>query len=186
MNISDEREILKKRLMNKKHRNAFVSAYIDETIPFQIRALREQDERGWTQEELASHANMKQERISTLENPNYASYSLRILKQLAAAFDVALIVRFVPFGELAEWKLNLSSKSLEVPSFNNDRYFQAKKEASGGYNQYTKIPISKEALKNVFFIKDLERKLNIFSPKYFYSPITKGCLIFLLIKKEGE
>ena len=90
-----------------------------------------------TQEELAFHANMKQERISTLENPNYASYLLRILKQLAAAFDVALIVRFVPFGELAEWKLNLSSKSLEVPSFNNDRYFQAKKEASGGYNQYT-------------------------------------------------
>jgi transcriptional regulator with XRE-family HTH domain len=124
VNISDEREILKKRLRDKEHRDAFVSAYTDETIPFQIRALREQEDRRWTQEELASRAGMKQERISTVENPNYGSYSLRILKQLASAFDVALVVRFIPFSELAEWKLNLSSKSLEVPSFDEEDYFK--------------------------------------------------------------
>jgi len=126
VNINQEREILKKRLRNKEHRNAFVSAFIDETIPFQVRALRDQQDRQWTQEKLAFQARMKQERISTLENPNYGSYSLRTLKQLASAFDVALVVRFIPFSELAEWKLNLSHKSLEVPSFDQEDYFKEK------------------------------------------------------------
>ena len=128
MTIDQERDELKQRLRSsKERRDAFVSAYVDETIPFQIRALRDQQNRRWTQQELAERAGMKQERISTLENPNYGSYSLRILKQLAAAFDVALIVRFVPFSELAEWKLYLSSDSLQVPSFEQENYFKETK-----------------------------------------------------------
>ena len=128
MNIDRDKEDIKKRLQNKERRDAFVSAYTDETIPFQIRALREQVSRKWTQEDLALRAGMKQERISALENPNYGSYSLRTLKQLASAFDVALIVRFVSFGDLAEWKLNLSSESLEVPSFDKDPYFNEQQD----------------------------------------------------------
>jgi transcriptional regulator with XRE-family HTH domain len=124
VSIDQERKDLRKSLSNKDRRDAFVSAYIDETIPFQIRALREQADRNWTQEDLATQAGMKQERISTLENPNYGSYSLRILKQIAAAFDVALMVRFVPFSELAEWKLHLSSGSLDVLSFDRESYFR--------------------------------------------------------------
>ena len=126
MNTDQEREALKQRLKDKECRDAFVSAYVDETIPFQIRALRDQESRKWTQQDLANRAGMKQERISTLENPNYGSYSLRILKQLAATFDVALMVRFVPFSDLAEWKLHLSSDSLEVQSFDQEDYFKEK------------------------------------------------------------
>lgn len=126
MSIDQEKEELKQRLKDKECRDAFVSAYVDETIPFQIRALREQESRKWTQEDLATRTGMKQERISTLENPNYGSYSLRILKQLAVAFDVALLVRFVPFSDLAEWKLHLSSGSLEVQSFDQEDYFKEK------------------------------------------------------------
>lgn len=54
MNTNHEREALKKRLMNKKNRDAFVSACVDQTIPFQIRALRFAEERNWTQKELSS------------------------------------------------------------------------------------------------------------------------------------
>lgn len=126
MNINQEREALRSRLQSKKHRVAFVSATVDQTIPFQIKALRLAKERNWTQEELAQRAGMKQERISTCENPSYGNFSLRTLKQLAAAFDVALIVRFAPFGELAEWEINMSSESLEVPSFDQEDYFKEK------------------------------------------------------------
>lgn len=118
------RQKLRQSLRDKKRRDAFVSAYTGQTIPFQIRALREQEDRGWTQEELAAKAGMKQTRISVLENPNYERYSLKTLKQLASAFDVALMVRFVRFSELAEWTLNLSSGSLEVPSFEQEDYFK--------------------------------------------------------------
>src|SRR5262249_31523322 len=66
-------------------------------IAQQIRALREQ--RGWTQATLAGKAQMKQSRISTLEDPNYSSWSVTTLKRLARAFDVALAVEFRAYGK---------------------------------------------------------------------------------------
>lgn len=124
MNTSQEREALKKRLHNREHREAFVSACTDQTIPLQIRALRLAKDRNWTQEELAKRACMKQERISACENPNYGKFNIGTLKQLAAAFDVGLIVRFAPFSELIEWEVNMSPESIEVPSFDQEDYFK--------------------------------------------------------------
>lgn len=124
MTIDQELEEIRERLKNKEHREAFVSASVDQTIPFQVKAMRLAKHRNWTQEDLALRAGMKQERISTCENPNYGNFSLRTLKQLAAAFDVALIVRFAPFSELVEWEVNMSSSSLEVPSFDDEPYFK--------------------------------------------------------------
>ena len=128
MTTNYEREALIKRLRSKKHRDAFVSAYVDKTIPFQIRALRLTEERNWTQKELASRAGMKQERISVCENPNYGRFSLQTLKQIAAAFDVALIVRLAPFSELVEWESNLSPESLEVKNFDKEEYFKEREQ----------------------------------------------------------
>jgi transcriptional regulator with XRE-family HTH domain len=144
--MEQEREALKKRLKSKEHRDAFVSAYVDQTIPFQIRALRLSKQRNWTQEQLATEAGMKQERISALENPNYGQFSLKTLKQLASAFGVALIVRFASFGELAEWEINLSSESLEVPSFNQDPYFQEKEGPTTITTDQKYTKISSDAL----------------------------------------
>ena len=107
VNIDRERQELSQRLKSKERRDAFVSASVDETIPFRSEPCENSRiESG--RRRLATRTGMKQERISTLENPNYGSYSLRILKQLASAFDVALMVRFVPFSQLVEWKLHLS------------------------------------------------------------------------------
>lgn len=110
------------QLKDKKYRDAFVSEHIATGIPFQIRAIRKKIP--WTQKELAEHAGMLQERISLAENPNYARFNIQTLKKIASAFDVALIVRFVPFGELVKWELNLSSESLGPVSFEEDPYFQ--------------------------------------------------------------
>jgi transcriptional regulator with XRE-family HTH domain len=174
--ITNERELLKKRLKDKEHRDAFVSAYTDETIPFQIRAMREQKDRNWTQEDLATRAGMKQERISTLENPNYGSYSLRILKQLATAFDVALMVRFVPFSELAEWKLNLSSESLEVQSFDQEDYFKDKTENEVGTNlleQYYSIKVSTQSDEEQKLLPFIKKSIGI-EREFNYKPDVGG------------
>ncbi len=121
MNTMKRRENIIKELKDKQYRDAFVSSHIDIGIPHQIRALR--DQRKWTQHELAQHAAMKQERISVLENPNYGKYTLQTLKKIASAFDIALIVRFVPISDLVKWELNLSPEVLEAVSFNEDCYF---------------------------------------------------------------
>jgi transcriptional regulator with XRE-family HTH domain len=119
--LNREKEAIKSRLQSREHREAFVSACVDQTIPFQVRAIRLAKK--WTQKDLANKIGMKQERISTCENPNYGNFSLRTLKQLAAAFDVALIVRFAPFSELVEWEVNISPQSLELPSFEQEEDF---------------------------------------------------------------
>ena len=111
-------------LRDKEYRDAFVSEHIDTGVPFQIKALREQRE--WSQKELGKKANMHQERISVIEDPSYGKFTIATLKKLASAFDVGLVVRFVPLSDLVEWELNLSSESLKVLSFSEESYFKSR------------------------------------------------------------
>ncbi len=85
--------------------------------------------RGWTQEELAQASGKVQETISQLENPNYGSYTLKTLQRLAEAFDVALIVRFVPFSDLVDRMANLSPEDMAVPDYNHDLCRREEREA---------------------------------------------------------
>ena len=104
-------------LKDKEYRSEYVSSNVDVGVASQIRALREQRE--WNQTKLAKEAKMHQERISALENPSH-SPTLATLKKLANAFDVGLIVKFIPFSELVEGKLDMSSKSLNALSFDEE------------------------------------------------------------------
>lgn len=119
MNIR-RRDKLIELLKNKEYRDAFVSEHIDTGLPFQIKALRE--EREWSQEKLGNKAGMHQERISALEDPNYAKFTLKTLKRLASAFDVALMVVFVPFSKLLDWESNLSPEALQAVAFEEDKF----------------------------------------------------------------
>ena len=115
------------KLKDKEYRDSYVLSNIYNGIATQIKALREQKE--WTQKELGEHAdNMKQERVSVLENPNNSSVTINTLQRLASAFDVALMIRFVPFSDLAKWSLNLSPDSFKVKNFDEDEYFHNKPE----------------------------------------------------------
>lgn len=122
MNTIKRREKLASELLNKEYRDAFVSEHIDTGIPFQIRALREQ--RGWTQKELANRAGVTQVWISKVENPNHSGFSIKTLLKLASAFDIGLIVRFVPISNLVKWELDLSPDALKAVSFDEDHYFR--------------------------------------------------------------
>jgi transcriptional regulator with XRE-family HTH domain len=112
---SDEYGELMGRLADEEYRREFASEYIGTGLAYQIRLLREG--RGWTQKELAQRTGQAQGTISQLESPNYGRYSISTLKRLAAAFDVALLVRFAPFSELAHWMLHLTPQRLAPPSF---------------------------------------------------------------------
>jgi transcriptional regulator with XRE-family HTH domain len=103
-------------LKERAYRALFVETQIETVIPFQIRALRAS--KGWTQKELAEKAGMAQGRISLLESVNYeGAVNVKTLVKLANAFDVGLIVRFVPFSEIAEWSIKISSAHHNVPDF---------------------------------------------------------------------
>lgn len=123
-----EKSELVQELHDKATRDAFVSSQMSIPLAFQILALREQ--RGMTQKQLAEKAGMLQPRIAAMERPSGSEPNLRTLKRLASAFDVALVVRFVPFSELVEWAETFSPDTFVVQSFDDDPGFHEREAAS--------------------------------------------------------
>ena len=106
-----------RKFFRKRYRDVFATS-ITGTTAAQIRLMRERRE--WSQQELAEKVGMGQARISLLENPNYENPSLSTLKRIANAFDVALVVRFMPFSKFFAMLDNETSETLAVPSFENE------------------------------------------------------------------
>jgi len=112
-----KRQQVLRSLEDREYRREF-AADVGTGLAFQVRLLREA--RGWTQEELAHQMGKRQETICQWENPNYGRYTLKTLNELAAAFDVALLVRFAPFSELVDWSISLTPERLAPPSFDDE------------------------------------------------------------------
>ena len=89
-----------------EYRSAYVDAMVSNSIAFQIRAMRQK--RGLSQQQLANLLQTTQNAVSRIENPDYGRASVATLKSVARAFDVALLVKFVSFGELAHVFLHIS------------------------------------------------------------------------------
>jgi hypothetical protein len=64
---------------------------------------------------------MLQPRISAMESPGETKFNLETLRRLASAFDVALIVKFVPFSELVGWSETFNPDTFVIPSFDAER-----------------------------------------------------------------
>jgi len=121
-NLNSRHSLLQRLGRGRGVRARFVESHISKSIAFQIRALRERE--GWSQQTLAEKIASNQNAIYRAENPNYGKQTITTLKKIAAEFDVALVVRFVPFSELIDWasgtpRVNdgLNSESLDVPNF---------------------------------------------------------------------
>ncbi len=108
-----------RKLETKEYRDGYTQAQLSIEVPFQIRALRKA--RGWTQAQLAERCGIPQARISHIEQPGRDPLSLRTLYRLSAAFDVGLLVEFVPFSELIRREAAFDPKTFSVPSFKDDR-----------------------------------------------------------------
>lgn len=122
----DSRRSLAQRLRRGRQvRARFVESNISKALAFQIRSFRERE--GWSQQFLAEKIDSNQNAVYRAENPNYGKQTVTTLKKIAAAFDVALVVRFVPFSELVDWVSGvprvidgLGTASLAPPSFETE------------------------------------------------------------------
>jgi hypothetical protein len=128
--ISDLVDKLKNAFKSKDYRHAYADEFLNVSIATQIKVLREQQQRKWTQAELGNRVNppMKQTRISVMENVNYSSWSINTLRKLAEAFDLRLRVSFESFGSLVNEIEQFNRKALERHSFENDPVFIEKEE----------------------------------------------------------
>ena len=93
---------------------AYFDEFLNTYIATQIKAVREQ--RGYSQEKLASLAGMKQERISVLENVNYTSWSVNTLRRIAKALGLRLKVSLETFGSGLPEIRNFDAKHLQRKS----------------------------------------------------------------------
>jgi transcriptional regulator with XRE-family HTH domain len=151
MNLSQSAE-----MRNREYRHGLVNAQIEIDLPLQIRALRKQ--LIGTQPELATLTGMKQPRISAMEKPGKAHFTLETLRRLAEAFDVALIVRFAPFSELARWSEEFDPEAFFVPDFDNDiGFIERKGPISDSHEIYSEIKVaaSSKTIEPVVFIDEL-------------------------------
>ena len=106
---------LVEELTKKQFRDAYVAEHVKTSVPIQIYLLREQ--RQWTHSQLAERAHTTPTVIARLEDPDDGRLSLSRLLQLASAFDVALLVKFVPFTRLFDACEETSPATLSAPSF---------------------------------------------------------------------
>ena len=103
------------RLRNPEYRSAYVAENVRTRIAYQIRALRAQ--RGWQQKTLAEKMGKPQSVVSRLEDPDYGKPSVQTLLEVAAAFDVALVIELVSFRDFLNRTRDASLINLRAPSF---------------------------------------------------------------------
>jgi transcriptional regulator with XRE-family HTH domain len=114
VSVTSRKHLLAK-LKNKAYRDAYTAEHVKTTTPLQIRTVREQHE--WTQGKLAAKAKTTQTAISRTEDPNYGNLTLNNLLKIAAALDVGLLVKLVPFSRLVKEFEDLSPEVMSAPSF---------------------------------------------------------------------
>lgn len=103
---------------SKKARESFVAEQMGSTVAAQIFTMRSTNR--MTQQKLAEAINSVQTRIPVLEDPSYQNYSVQTLLRIAAAFDVGLVVRFVPFKQIEDWAGSSTAQDLLPPSFQEE------------------------------------------------------------------
>lgn len=126
MSLGSRKTTVTRLLQSKEYRDAYVLEHIKNGVAFQIRTLRE--DRDWTQGDLGDAMGKPRNVVSRLEDPNYGKTTLTTLRELAAAFDVGLLVKFVTFSRLVREYEDVSPAALSAPSITSAEEIAALKE----------------------------------------------------------
>jgi transcriptional regulator with XRE-family HTH domain len=105
---------LSSRLKDATFRHAFAVKTVGRRIAHRIKAIRE--DRKMSQGELAQKAHTSQSVLSRWEKPDYGSYTLKTLQQIASACDVVLWVDFISHEEFRR-RIKSESAWEPVPTF---------------------------------------------------------------------
>ena len=106
-----------RELSEKEFRVAYMADQVRTGIAYQLKAMREQPERDWTQDQLGDRMKKPQSTVARLENPDYGRVTLTTLLEAAKAMDVALLVQFVEWDDFLERMADVSPSALRKKSF---------------------------------------------------------------------
>ena len=116
-------------LQDEEARKAYVEGHVRAGIAYQIRAMR--DSKGWSQKELGQRMGnapqAAQAAIARLENPDYGRFSVSTLLDMASAFDVALMVRFVSYSDLLRLVTDAAPDTLAPVDYMHDFSVQSER-----------------------------------------------------------
>ncbi len=173
MKLLSNAALIAKLITSKTFRDSYTYEHVRNGISFQIRAMR--DERGWTQGKLGEITAKPRNVITRLEDPNYGKFTIKTLLEIASAFDVALLIRFIPFSKLLREYEDTSSSALVARSILKEKqqlakWVQSKDKASnadlaGGLYQ---LPLPLDDLTNTTDSKFTPKANLIFFPESYY------------------
>jgi transcriptional regulator with XRE-family HTH domain len=105
-----------------EYRHAYVQASVEQGLGWQVKINRQL--RGWTEEQLAAKCNVAPGYIRNLERGEIPDAEINFvdLRLIGEAFDIALLVGYVSFGELREASKALAEEDLCVPSYDEDKH----------------------------------------------------------------
>ena len=107
------------KLSSKEYRGQYALSLLKRSVAFQIKTLRKKH--CGSQAILAERSQLTQGVVSRAEDQDYGNLTFNTVGRIAAGLDMAFIGRFVPFGELVKFSLDLSEQQfVNIPTFEQE------------------------------------------------------------------